>query len=432
MKPKAPAPKKVMPKAAKSEGGTNKERAEAYVNEARTSPRFRGKVQVKMACDYTTPYHTRRPTGIMGLDLALGGGFHAGGVGQIYGANSAGKTHLAFRTAGQVQRNYGEDAVIVVASSEIRLDKGFARRSGLCVAYGEDEIDFFDSIRATKQLPPFTEEEKDDLRKQIGTIIVSVGVTGDQLLNSTIDTLSKLRNVCQLIIIESLGALITPDQDEKDVGDRVFGGSALMLTTWMNKVYPQYMMDGEDGSVLETTILAINQVRAVLDGGPHGPKTRPAAGSKSIEHAQLSNIELRTGETLYADASRTVKCGHTIKWEIKKGKAGTHDGLRGEYNWYHMPAYEPVFWSEVELQGSQYGIDTITDLCDTARIMDVVRAAGAYITFEDPVGPTVKVQGTRDNPAKDQFAQLVVNDPELERRVRQACLAKANLSVKFR
>ena len=433
-KPKV-QPKKAPPKDTKKSEETEltpREKAEALVKKFNTNTHWKGIAQVRMASNVSVPYHLRRPTGVMSLDLALGGGWAAGGLSQVYGPGSAGKTHLTFRTAAEVQRNYGDDALIAIACSEMRVDKGFARRSRLYIAYSEEEIQEFENIRALKGRAPFSEEEKADLRKQVGTIMVSAGVTGDVLLDTTIEMLRELGSSCQLIIVESLGSMITPDQDKKDVGDRVYGGSAGMLTTWQNKNYPLFMLDTLDGKPLETTVLCINQVRAVLDAGPHGPKTRPAAGSHSIAHAQLASVELKTGETLYADSSHTEKCGHTIKWEIKKGKAGTHDGLRGEYNWFHMPFYEPVFWSEVEANGSTYGIDVITELCDAAYNLGVVQAGGAYLTFDDGAGEPLNLRGTRDAPAKEQLPQLVVNDPGLEYRLRQACLAKANLTVRVR
>ena len=137
MKPKA-APKV----AAKSEEKelTPREKAEGLIKKFNTNPHWKGIAQVRMAGSVSVPYHLRRPTGVMSLDLGLGGGWAAGGLSQVYGPGSAGKTHLTFRTAAEVQRNYGDDALIAIACSEIRVDKGFARRSRMCIAYSEEEI----------------------------------------------------------------------------------------------------------------------------------------------------------------------------------------------------------------------------------------------------------------------------------------------------
>jgi len=402
---------------------TAKEKADAFVKKMAASQKFRGTTQVCLPSDFASPYHLRRPTGVMGLDLALAGGLHAGGGVQVFGAGSSGKTHLAFRAAGQVQKNYGKDACVVVACTEIRLDKGFARNAGFCVAYSQYEIDQFNIIRKAKGLPPFTAEERADLKKQIGQVIVVTGETGDKVLDGTVEVLRDLGSACQLLIIESLGALLTPDQDKKDVGDRVYGGSSGMITTWQNKIYPLFMMDREDGTMLETTILGINQARAVIDGSPRGPKTRPAAGAYSWQHAQLANVELKFGDTIWADSAHTKKAGRVVKWDIRKGKAGTHDGLRGEYDWYHIPeefSKDPVFWSNVEQHGSTFGIDTITDLVETSRRIGAIDVAGSWLRFGD-----IQVQGST------AFSDLVVNDAELEENLRAACLEKANLTVRY-
>jgi RecA/RadA recombinase len=432
-KPKVQGPKKAAPKTeAKPKGPTAKEMAEEFAYKMAHDPGYRGKVQVSLASDYSSPYYLRRPTGVLGLDLAMGGGFPAGGGVQIFGPGSAGKTYLAFRTAGQVQKNYGEDAIIGIGCSEIRLDKGFARRAGFCIPYSDREINDYNAIRISQGYPPFTPEEQADLRMQIGQVVMLAGANGAELLDSTIAHMRYFRSYSQLIILESLGALLTPDQDEKDVGDRTYGGSSGIITTWQNKNYPLYMLDGEDGESLKTTIIGINQVRAVLDGSPHGPKTRPAAGAWSWVHAQLVNLELKIGEPLWVDSQHTAKSGHVVKWDIRKGKAGTHDGIRGEYLWHHLPGRDPVFWSDVQNSFADYGIDTVRELVDTSRKMDVVLQGGAYLTFDDGIGPQVRVQGERGEPATEKLAVMVASDPELELRIRNACLKKANLTVQFR
>jgi RecA/RadA recombinase len=398
-----------------------KEKAAAFIKEMNSSKKYKGKAQFCFANEHSTPYHLRRPTGVMGLDIALGGGLHAGGGVQVYGGRSAGKTHLALRSAGEVQRNYGEEAIIAIGITEIRLDKAFCRKSGFCVAYSDREIKEFEGIRKLQGLPPFTAEERKDLKKQIGTVLIYKAETGDKMLDQTIEGLRALHSSCQLLIIESLGALLAPDQNEKDVGDRVYGGSSGMVTTWQNKIYPLFMLDGEDGSMLETTILGINQARAVIGGSPRGPKERPAAGAYSWQHAQLADIELRSGKTFWADSAHTIRGGRRVHWEIKKGKAGTHDGLSGEYDWHMMPKTSPVFWSEYELMGSQWGIDTITDLVETGIKVGAINRGGSWLDFG-----SIHVNGV------EAFTSIVVADPEVEQALKDACLRAANLTVRYK
>jgi hypothetical protein len=245
------------------------------------------------------------------------------------------------------------------------------------------------------------------------------------MLASVLECLEKVGNDCQLIIIESLGALLTPDQDEKDVGDRVYGGSAGIVTTFITKLNPLLIMPTADGSQAETTILAINQARANIDGGTRGPKTKPASGAWAFKHAQLASVELRRGETLWTDGSHTRQSGKEVRWTLTKGKAGCHDGLKGAFNYYHVPRDQPIFWKDYLAYGSTWGIDTITDLVETAKAVGAITAAGAWLKWETG-GELLRAQGAA------QFAQLLVDNPQLEESLRADCLRAARVMVRYR
>ena len=401
------------------------ELTEALVSKMNSSPTYRGKVTVKSARDYQTPYNLRRPTGVMGVDWALRGGFPAGGASQIYGPKGTGKTHLAFRVAGEVQKNYGSEAVVALGVSEGRADVGFARSAGFCMAYSKAKIDELDEIRASNGVPRFTKEERQDLMMQIGEVIFLHGTTGGDMLQSTIEVVDHYGSRCQLMIIDSLGSLLTPDQDKGKVSDRQYGGSSGIITTWQTKIQPKFLQDQPDGSCLETTIIGINQVRAMI-GGPTPNMVRPAAGAKSWEHAQLNSLELKRGEPLWADTKHTRQAGHVVKWNLKKGKAGTHDGLKGEYDWRHILDTEPIFWKDVVECGKSYAIDVVSDLVETARKIGVVEVRGKWNYYRDENGDIlIKGDGV------DAFSNEVENNPELEERMRQDCLDASNLTVRY-
>lgn len=407
---------------------------DAWVEKINKSQKFKGKAQVTMASELSTPYYLRRSTGLLGLDIAMGGGWHAGGCMQVYGGESVGKTYLVFQTAGEIQRNYGDKAAILIVSTEIRPDKSFARKAGFRIAYSEDEIEHYEKIRAARGQPRFTKEEIEDLTYQPGKVVIVTGETGEKSLDVAYEALEA--GLFQLVIIESLGALLPSDVQAGDVGDRAYGGSSVMLTTFMNKVYPLFIMDRitETGtgkskvverSMLETTVIGINQARAIIGGSPKGPKERAAAGAYAWKHAQLVSLELNKSSAIKGEDKGPI-IGRSVRWLIAKGKVGTHDGKSGYYDFYHVPATDPVFWSDVELNGSTWGVDRISEMVDTAAKLGVVDQNGTWLTWEHEGEVLAKAQGPGN------MAELLVDSDELQALLREECLIKAGLQVRYR
>ena len=399
---------------------SRKSQVDAWMRSVNSSKANQGNIQISKASEAENQYHLRRKTGIMSLDIALGGGFPAGGISQIYGGDSVGKTYLSYKTAGEIQRAYGEDAAILFVYNEAHLDKHFARLCGFRVAYSKKEVKFYEDYRKSKGLPPFTKEEVEDLTKEVGTVIPLTGTTSEKYLGIVTEGVEK--NLFQLVVIESLGALLSSEQEEKDVGEKLYGGSSVALTSFVNKTYPYLMMRMEDGSMRETTILGINQARAVMGATGRQKATRAAAGAWSWKHSQLINLELKKGAPL----SQGKEIGKEIRWDMVKGKAGTHDGLTGSYLYYHVPRMSPVLWSYVEMNQSQWGADDVTDLVETAKQLGVFNAAGAWITWEDEVlGIAKKWNGAA------KAAQELVDDDALAATLKAACLDAADLPVVY-
>jgi len=375
-----------------------------------------------MASEARTPYYLRRPTGVLGLDIDLGGGLHAGGGTQIYGAESVGKTHLAFRTCGEHQRIYGEDASILVYSTEIRTDKSFARKSGFCVGYSEAEIEEFETMRKIQGLPPFTKEEKADLLKSIGNVVLLAASTADDGLEALVDALRE--DVFNIVVIESLGALLPKDQEERDIGDMKPGGSARVVTDFQNRIYPLFMLDREDGRMLETTIIGINQARAKMGFTGRGPTTKPAADAYAWKHGQLVSIELTRGKNIRPGDRKPV-IGKEVNWKLTKGKAGTHDGKNGQFNFFHLAKGDPVLWSDV-LEHHYGGIDTATEAVDTAKRLGVIEMSGSWATWSYAEGKQIRKQGINN------IAEDIAGDPKLLEILRDQCMLVSGVMVRYR
>lgn len=396
--------------------------AQKWVEDMKKDQYFKGKMQAKIATELYSSYTLRRPTGILSLDLALGGGLHSSGGTQIHGAESVGKTHLAYRVAAQVQKNYGDESAILIYSNEIKPDKGFARMAEFCIGYSPEEIEEYEKLRVRDGLPPFTKEEREDLSMQIGDVVVVTADTADTGLEGVVKALET--GIFQLVIIESLGALLPKEIDEKKLEEDTYGGSSKVLTKFQNKIYPLFMMEREDGTSLETTVIGINQARAKIGAPPRGKKTKPAADAFAWKHGQLASIELGRGDFL-KDKDKII--GKYVTWYLSKGKAGTHDGKRGSFRYFHFDKMQPVFWRDVR----EYwlgGIDTTLDAVEVGKSLGLVEVNGAWLTWvlDKDTTERVKAQGT------ENFAKLLNENKHLLGMFWDACLKKSGLLVRYR
>lgn len=400
---------------------------DAWMDKMAKDRKWKGKVQIRRASDVATPYIVRRPTGLLSLDLALGGGIHAGGVCEIQSEEGAGKTFLAYMTAGQIQRTYGEDTKILIACSEGVPDTGFARQAGFCIGYDEERINFYDQERIENGYEPFTDEEREDLSLTIGRVIIQFAETGEPLLDAVIEALDASRDDptggFQMILIDSLGALQPSAAEEKDIVERTFGGSAPMMTKFQNKVYPRLVFDRSDGTKQLTSIVGISQARANTDRATkYDPATKSSTGAFAWKHGQLARIELAQGRRERVDGE---VIGKVIRWKLGKGKAGTRDGKKGEATFYHLDKREPIFWRDVTEAEEVLGFDTVTDAVTVAKKMGIIDGS-TWLTWMDGRKTILKAQGLA------QFATALMDEPELLVYLREQVMRESGIMVKYR
>lgn len=400
-------------------GGT----ALAWMERMNAERRFQGHAQIKAASDMKTPYSLRRPSGILSLDIALGGGCHAGAFIEVQGIRSAGKTYLTYRFAAMVQEIYGEDAKIAVYATEQRPDKSFARMAGFCVAYSEDEIAHLNQIRIDSGQNEFTEEELADLRHQIGEVVYIVADTAESGLEVALEAIRS--NIFQILIVDSLGGLMTKAVEEGDIMDKQYGGVSVPMTTFVNKAYALLMMDDEAGLMNETTIIGINQARAKIGATKYERSERPAMGAHAWQHAQLANILLERGAQI-KEGEKGPAIGREIRFKLEKGKVGTHDGKNGVYNFYHIPRMEPVFWKDTQ-ENWYGGVDVYTDIVETCIELGVIEKAGkgAWITWKHEK-EELKFQGIA------KAAKYIGENTEVALALRENALKKAKVSARFK
>ena len=203
------------------------------------------------------------PSGSLGLDLALGcGGYPRGRVIEIYGPESSGKTTLTLHAIAQIQAQGGTAAFI---DAEHALDVTYARKLGVKV---ED-------------------------------LLISQPDTGEQALEIT-ETLVRSGAV-DLVVIDSVAALVPKAEIEGEMGDQHMGLQARLMSQALRKLTAIVSRTG-------TTVFFINQIRmkiGVVFGSPETTSGGNALKFYSSVRLDIRRIgALKDGETMVGNRTR--------------------------------------------------------------------------------------------------------------------------------
>lgn len=331
---------------------------------------FKGRALVRSGADITNVFILRRPTTISTLDLALGGGIPAGGLTQIIGRFSSGKSYLANKVMAEVQNNYGDEAALSVNMTEMRYDKFFAKwKCGVRIAMSDAEIATLQQINHQNGHPPFSDQQVAWLKDQAGTFVESVAAVAEQLLEVAVQQVES--NLFQVVLIDSFGALLTAAEAEHEDGleGKHRGGAAMVVTQFMHRLHAALNMPDKYGRPNTTTVIGINQYRDNVTAGPYGNPMK-VAGGHALGHGKLVDIHVEQGKKHTIKVGNEFKIiGKEINWEIMKGKAGCHDGPKGTYNFYFGE------------QGYGFGVDVYTDLLVAGLTTSVIDQAGAWYSY---------------------------------------------------
>lgn len=254
-------------------------------------------------------------TGSIQIDLALGiGGFPRGRIVEIYGPESTGKTTLALHTIAQSQKKGGVCAFI---DAEHAIDSAHAQRIGINI---------------------------DDL-------IISQPDYGEQALD--IAEMLVRSGAVDLIVIDSVAALVPKAELEGDMGDVHMGLQARLMSQALRKLTPVVHKS-------KTTLIFINQVRQNIGAMPFAPK-ETTTGGKALKFYASIRIEVRRIGSL---KQNDVHIGNRVQIKVAKNKVAP-----------------PFKVAEVDLLFNE-GICKELDLLDVALKLGVVSKAGAWFSFE--------------------------------------------------
>lgn len=369
---------------------------------------FKGGVVLRQGSEITNVFMLRRPTGITNLDLAIGGGIPAGGLTQIIGKFSAGKTYLANKILAEAQRIYGNDFAGSFNMTEQRYDKFYAKwQCGLRIALSEGEIAVLRQGYRENGRPDFeySEQELLWLKDQVGFFVESIGATAEQILEVAVQQVES--NLFQVVGIDSFGALLTKAEAEAEDGleQKHRGGAATVITQFMHRLHAALNMPDKYGRPNTTSVIGINQYRDNVTAGLYGNPMKQAGGH-ALAHGQLLNIHIEQGAKIRMAVGKEQKIiGKEINWEILKAKAGAHDGPKGSYKLYTGE------------MGIPFGVDVYSDLLSAGLQTGVVQASGSWYSFA----------GERLGQGETNVAQVLYQNPEMLQSIRREIFKTAGL-----
>lgn len=285
------------------------------------------------------------PTGSLSLDLALGGGYPKGRIIEIYGPESSGKTTLALHAISEIQKQGGQAAFI---DAEHALDPAYAKRIGV---------------------------DTDNL-------LISQPDNGEQALEIC-ETLVRSGAV-DLIVVDSVAALVPQAEIDGDMGDAQMGLHARLMSQAMRKL---------TGIIAKSkaTVIFINQIRMKIGVMFGNPET--TTGGNALKFYASVRIDIRRiGQIKDGDNVS----GNRTKIKVVKNKIAA-----------------PFRTAEFDIMYNE-GISKVGDILDLAVQYGVIEKSGAFLKYN---GETL---GQGREAVKKLFKDNPKLATEIEKKVREA------------
>lgn len=254
------------------------------------------------------------PTGSISLDLALGGGIPRGRIIEIYGPESSGKTTLTLHAIAEVQKRGGTAAFI---DAEHALDPTYAKRIGV----------------------------------DVDNLLLSQPDNGEQALEIT-ETLVR-SNAVDLIVVDSVAALVPRAEIEGDMGDSLPGLQARLMSQALRKLTAVINKS-------KATVIFINQIRMKIGVMFGNPET--TTGGNALKFYASVRMDIRRiSQIKQADAV----IGNRTRVKVVKNKIAP-----------------PFREAEFDIMYNE-GISRSGDILDLAVNRNIVDKAGAWFAYGD-------------------------------------------------
>jgi recombination protein RecA len=284
-------------------------------------------------------------TGSLSLDMALGGsGLPAGRIIEIYGPESSGKTTLALHTIAEAQKKGGIAAIV---DAEHAFDPTWGKKLGV----------------------------------SLDTLLVSQPGSGEEAMQ-IVEMLVKSNSV-DVIVVDSVAALVPKKELEGEIGDSHVGLQARLMSQTMRKL---------TGAIArsKTCVIFINQIREKIGVMFGSPETTP--GGRALKFYCSVRIDVRR---IGALKDGDVQVGQRVKAKIVKNKVAPP---------FRIAEFDMMHTNGISFEG---------DVLDLGKAHGIVQQSGSWF----------KYNGTHLGQGKEKARNFLVENPDVCEEIRQKVLA---------
>ena len=288
------------------------------------------------------------PTGALSLDIALGiGGIPRGRIIEVYGPESSGKTTLTLHMIAEAQKLGGEAAFI---DAEHALDPVYAKHLGV----------------------------------DIDNLIVSQPDTGEQALEIA-EALVR-SGALDVIVIDSVAALVPKAEIDGDMGDSHIGLQARLMSQALRKLA---------GAINKSkcVIIFINQLREKVGVMFGNPET--TAGGRALKYYSSVRLDIRKVENIKQDGEVV---GNRAKVKVVKNKVAPP---------FREAEFDIVYGKGISKEGN---------ILDIAVNLDIIEKSGSWFAYN----------GERIGQGRENVKKYLIDNPEVAKEVEEKIRANFN------